>query len=65
MSLVNKPTRVTRTNEDHFPIFLTTDPITSSEIKNIKNKRTLLFQRTINTATKKIKENMDILARKT
>ena len=45
---------------DHFPIFLITDPITSSEIEN---KRTLLCKRTINTATK---ENFkEILARKT
>ena len=34
---------------NHFPIFLITDPITSSEIKN---KRTLLYKRAINTATK-------------
>ena len=34
---------------DHFPIFLITDPITSSEIKN---KRTFIYKRTINTATK-------------
>ena len=84
--LINKPTRVTRTNataidhiltnaflnkqietgiikteiSDHFPIFLITDPITSSEIKN---KRTLLYKRTINTATKENFKN--ILARKT
>ena len=75
--LINKPTRVTRTNAttvdhiltkaflnkqiktgiikteilDHFPIYLITDPIISSEMKN---KRTLLYKRTINTATKKI-----------
>ena len=36
-------------SSDHFSIFLITDPITSSEVKN---KRTLLFKRTINTATK-------------
>ena len=73
--LINKPTRVTRTNAttvdhtltkaflnkqiktgiikteilDHFPIYLITDPIISSEMKN---KRTLLYKRTINTATK-------------
>ena len=57
---------------DHFPIFLFTDPITSSEIKN---KRTLLYKRTINTKEKKIqkykrkentKENFkNMLARKT
>ena len=84
--LINKPTRVTRTNatavnhiltnaflnkqietgiikteiSDHFPIFLITDPITSSEIKN---KTTLLYKRTINTATKENFKN--ILARKT
>ena len=84
--LINKPTRVTRTNataidhiltnaflnkqietgiikteiSDHFPIFLITDPITSSEIKN---KRTLLYKRTINTATKENLKN--IFARKT
>ena len=84
--LINKPTRITRTNataldhiltnaflnkqiemwiiktetSDHFPIFLITDPITSSEIKN---KRTLVYKRTINTSTK---ENFkSILARKT
>ena len=34
---------------DHLPIFLITDPITSSEIKS---KRTLLYKRTTNTATK-------------
>ena len=45
---------------DHFPIFLFTDPITSSEIKN---KRTLLNKRTINTATKENFKN--ILVRKT
>ena len=45
---------------DHFPIFLITDPVTSSEIKN---KRTLLCKRTINIATKEIFKN--ILARKT
>ena len=84
--LINKPTRITRTNataldhiltnaflnkqiemwiiktetSDHFPIFLITDPITLSEIKN---KRTLVYKRTINTSTK---ENFkSILARKT
>ena len=46
---------------DHFPIFLTTDPITSSEIK--KNKRAPLYKITINTATKENSKN--ILARKT
>ena len=45
---------------DHFPIFLITDPITSSEIKN---KRTFLFKRTINTATKEKFKN--VLARRT
>ena len=34
---------------DHFPIFLIIDPFTSSEIKN---KRTLLYTRAINTTTK-------------
>ena len=84
--LINKPTRVTRTNataidhilinaflnkqietgiikteiSNHFPIFLITDPITLSEIKS---KRTLLYKRTINTATKENFKN--ILARKT
>ena len=84
--LINKSTRVTRTNataidhiltnaflnkqiktgiikteiSDHFPIFLITDPITSNEIKN---KRTLLYKRAINTATKENFRN--ILARKT
>ena len=84
--LINKPTRITRTNataldhiltnaflnkqiemwiiktetSDHFPMFLITNPITSSEIKN---KRTLVYKRTINTSTK---ENFkSILARKT
>ena len=46
---------------DHFPIFLTTDPITSSEIK--KNNRAPLYKITINTATKENSKN--ILARKT
>ena len=45
---------------DHFPIFLITDPITSSEIKI---KRTLLYKRTTNTATKENFKN--ILTRKT
>ena len=45
---------------DHFRIFLITDPITSSEIKS---KRTLLYKRTINTATKEDFKN--ILANKT
>ena len=45
---------------DHFPIFLITDPITLSEIKN---KRTLLYKRTINTATKENSRN--IYGRKT
>ena len=44
---------------NHFPIFLITDQITSSEIKN---KRTLLYKRTINTATKENFRN--IFARK-
>ena len=44
---------------DHFPIFLTTDPITSNEIKN---KRAPLYKGTINTATKENSKN--ILARK-
>ena len=86
MPLINKPTRVTRTNAtaidhiltdaflnkqietriikteilDHFPIFLITDPITSSEIKN---KRTLLYKKTINAAAKGNFKN--ILTRKT
>ena len=85
-TLINKPTRATRTNataidhivtnaflnkqiktgiikteiSDHFPIFLITDPITSNEIEN---KRTLLYKRAINTATKENFRN--ILARKT
>ena len=85
-TLINKPTRATRTNAiaidhivtnaflnkqiktgiikteiwDHFPIFLITDPITSNEMKN---KRTLLYKRAINTATKENFRN--ILARKT
>ena len=45
---------------DHFPIFLITDPITSSEINK---KRTLLYKRTINAATKESLKN--ILVRKT
>ena len=45
---------------DHFPIFLITDPITLSEIKN---KRTLLYKRTINTATKE--NSRKIYGRKT
>ena len=45
---------------DHFRIFLITDPITSSEIKN---KRTFLFKRTINTATKE--KFKSVLARRT
>ena len=45
---------------DHFFIFLITDTITSSKIKN---KRILLYKRTINTATKENFKN--ILARKT
>ena len=45
---------------DHFLIFVITDPITSSEIKN---KRTLIYERIINTATKENFKN--ILARKT
>ena len=44
---------------NHFPIFLITDQITSSEIKD---KRTLLYKRTINTATKENFKN--IFARK-
>ena len=74
--LINKPTRVTRTNAttvdhiltnaflnkhmetgiiktevlDHFLIFLFTDPVTSSEIKN---ERTIFYKRMINTTTKK------------
>ena len=44
----------------HFPIFLITDPINPSEIKN---KITFLYKRTINTATKENLKN--ILARKT
>ena len=44
---------------DHFPKFLIPDPIISSEIKN---RKTLLYKRTINTTTK---ENFQkILARK-
>ena len=35
---------------NHFPMFLITDTITSSETNN---KRTLIYKRTINTATKK------------
>ena len=45
---------------DHFRIFLITDPITSSEIKN---KRTFHFKRTINTATKE--KFKSVLARRT
>ena len=45
---------------DHFPKFLITAPITWSEIKN---KRTLLYKRTINAATKENFKN--IWARKT
>ena len=45
---------------DYFPIFLIANPITSTEIKN---ERTLLYKKTINTATK---ENFKIiLAKKT
>ena len=45
---------------NYFPIFIIPDPITSSEIKN---ERTLLYKRTINTVTK---ENFKIiLAKKT
>ena len=44
----------------HFPIFLITDPITLSEIKN---KRTLLYKKKRNIATKENFKN--ILARKT
>ena len=44
----------------HFPIFLNTDPIVSSETKK---RRTLLCKRTINTAKKETFKN--ILARKT
>ena len=44
----------------HFPIFLNTDPIVSSETKK---RRTLLYKRTINTAKKENFKN--ILARKT
>ena len=41
---------------DHFPTFLIIDPITSSEIKN---KRTLLYKKTIpNTATKENFKNI-------
>ena len=84
VTLINKPTRATKTNataidiiitvvflnkqietgiikteiSGHFPILLITDPITSSETKN----RTLLFKRTINTATKENFKN--ILARR-
>ena len=43
---------------DHFPIFLITDPITSSETKN---KWKLLYKRTINTTAKENFKN--ILAR--
>ena len=43
-------TRIIKTEvSDHFPIFLITNPINWSEIKI---KRTLLYKRTINTATK-------------
>ena len=45
---------------NHFPIFLITNPITSSEIKN---KRTVLYKRTINTAPKENFKNN--VARKT
>ena len=44
---------------DHFPIFLITGPIVSSEMKN---KRTFFYKRTINNATKENFKN--ILARK-
>ena len=44
---------------DHFTIFLITDPDTSSQIKS---KRTLLYKRARNTATKENFKN--ILARK-
>ena len=82
--LINKPTKITRTNataidhiltniflnkqikmgifkteiSDYFPIFLITDPITLSEVKN---KTKVLYKRTINTATKENFKN--ILAR--
>ena len=42
----------------YFPIFLITDPITLSEVKN---KTKVLYKRTINTATKENFKN--ILAR--
>ena len=45
---------------DHFPIFLITDPTTSSEIKN---NRTLIYEKAINAATKENFKN--IFARKT
>ena len=54
-------TRITKTEIlDHFLIFVITDPITSSEIKN---KRTLIYKRIINIATKENFKNT--LARKT
>ena len=54
-------TRIIKTEiSDDFPIFLITDTITLGEIKN---KRTLLYKRTINTSTKENFKN--ILARKT
>ena len=44
-------TRIIKTEiSDHFPIFTSTDRITSGEIKN---RRTLLYKRTANTATRK------------
>ena len=45
---------------DHFPIFLNTDPIVSSETTK---RRTLLYKRTINTAKKEHFKN--ILAKRT
>ena len=56
---LNKQIEMGTIKAHHFPIFLITDPITSSEIKN---KRILLYKRTINTATKDNFKN--ILARK-
>ena len=43
-----KPGIIKTEISDHFPIFLITDPITCE----IKTKKTLLYKRAINTATK-------------